>query len=126
MLDINTDTWLKTRHKLRKAYTITEEKFPGVKLLDVICIVMPSSRLYRDESFPDPETVTNLVLGYQVLAQVNGTVVTTAGFWDEAVDMDELEVNEDALFRVSQWVTALGIIEEKASHKRRIGVKDGS
>lgn len=126
MLDINTDTWLKTRHKLRKAYTITEEKFPGVKLLDVICIVMPSSRLYRDESFPDPETVTELVFGYQVLAQINETVVTTTGFWNEAVEMDENETNEDAMFRVSQWVTALSIIEEKASRKVRIGAKDGS
>lgn len=113
MLDINPDIYVKTKHKLRAAYTITEEKFPRVKLLDILCVIMPSSRLYRDGVFPDTDSISELVLGYQIFAKVDGTVVTTSGFWDEVVAMSEEEVNEEAMFRVSQWVTALRVIEDK-------------
>ena len=108
MLDITEEIWVKTKHKLRKAYALTEERFNQVKLLDVICMVMPTQ--FTDPGFPEPQSVTGLQLGYQILAEVDGQLVTTSGFWDEAVHMDQTELDADAMFRVSQWVLALRVL----------------
>ncbi len=113
--DINPDSWVKTRGKLRKAYLLTEVKYPGVKLLDIICSIIADPNGFADT---DPIETENLQLGYQVIAEVEGKIVRATGYWEEALNMDQSEIDDEAMIRVSQWVMALNIIEGKLRTNR--------
>lgn len=108
--DITPDSWVKAKNKLRKAYMLTESFYPGVKLLDVICSIIAKPGGYFDT---EPKETSDLQLGYQVIAEVEGKVVRTIGFWEEIISMDQNEIDDDAMSRVSQWVMALKILENK-------------
>lgn len=112
-LNIDPNTWARTKHKLRNAYILTEQSFQNVKLLDVICTII-SDPAHRSELSPIiPIETQKLQLGYQVLAEIGGKVVTTTGYWEDIVDMTQKELDDDAMARVSQWVLALSIMEGK-------------
>jgi hypothetical protein len=113
--EITPDSWVKTRHKLRKAYMLTEKSYPGVKLLDIICSIIAKPNGFGEV---EPKETTGLQIGYQVIAEVNGQIVRTTGFWEEIVGMDQHEVDDEAMARVSEWVMALRILEGKL-HKQR-------
>lgn len=108
--EITPDSWVKTKHKLRKAYMLTELSYPGVKLLDIICSIVAKPGGFGEI---EPKETTGLQIGYQVIAEVEGQIVRTTGFWEEAAHMEQSEIDDEAMARVSQWVMALKILEGK-------------
>ena len=108
--EITPDSWVKAKHKIRKAYMLTELSYPGMKLLDVICSIVAKPSIYDDL---ESHETKDLQLGYQDLADVNGQIVTSSGYWEDAVFMEQHEIDDEAMARVSEWIMALRILEGK-------------